>query len=93
MRRAEHVSGLPEADELLEILSHELAAAVGNDAGPCSGKGLPPALQDDLRVGLLHCPAHIPGHNETRKKVIQHRAEIVVVSREKSLAKTGSRVL
>jgi hypothetical protein len=25
MQRAEHVSRLPEADELLEILSHELA--------------------------------------------------------------------
>ena len=42
MRRAEHVSRLPEANELLEILSHELAAAVGNDAWPCSGPLPPP---------------------------------------------------
>ena len=59
--RGQHMAGLPEADKLLEVARHELAAAVGDDPRPGLGVSLASPLQDDFRVGFLHGGADIPG--------------------------------
>src|SRR3984893_3254222 len=71
--RGQYMAGLPEADKLLEVARHELAAAVGDDTRPGLGISLAAPLQDDLRVRFLHGGADIPGDNVTRA-AIQHTA-------------------
>jgi hypothetical protein len=51
VRQAEDAGGLPEADELFEVLCHKLVAVVGDDARAGVRRGLAGPLDDDLGVG------------------------------------------
>lgn len=73
IRRAEDVGGLPEADELAEVARDELRSVVGDDPRTRIRVKLPSALDDDLRIGLLHLLANIPGEDRARGAV-EHRA-------------------
>jgi len=58
-----------EANELLEILRHELRTVVADDAWRGLWEGFPRALQDDLHVGLFHLLAQLPMHEEAAATV------------------------
>jgi len=57
-----------EADELLEVLAHELGTVVRDDPRVFAGKLLQRPLQDDLLVLLRHRGADLPVHAGTDAK-------------------------
>lgn len=86
MGRTEHVGGLPDTDELFEVLGRELRSVVADDSGPGFGVSFPCPLQDDLRVGLFHLLADVPGDNGPRAAV-EHGAEVVEGSSDVHIGK------
>jgi hypothetical protein len=65
-----------DADKILEILSDELWAIVGDDRGPRPWEGLLRALEDGLDVDFAHLLADLPMNDEAAVAV-QHGAEVV----------------
>ena len=70
------MAGLPLADELLELLCHELGAVVADDARPGMGILFTSTLQHNLRVGDLHALADVPGHNHARTAIQRPEPEV-----------------
>lgn len=63
------MGGLPDSNELLEIFGCELATIIANDAGMVLWMCLPGALENNLRISLLHLFADIPGHYGARASI------------------------
>ena len=65
-----------EAEELLEVLGHELRTVVADDRRILAGKLLPCPLHDDFRLALLQRRADFPVDEEAAVAV-DDRAEVV----------------
>src|SRR5438128_393649 len=76
MRAGQHVARLPQPQEFLEVLGHELRAVVADDPGPHRRMFLSGPLQDHLGIGFLHRFTDFPMHDETRT-AIQNAAQII----------------
>src|SRR5580658_2413980 len=72
----QHMAGLPEPNEFLEVLGDELRPVVANDPGPGLRMLFARLLQHDLGVGFLHRLAYFPMHDITAGPV-QNRAQVV----------------
>src|SRR5258708_5803128 len=76
MRTGQHMTGLPEPDELLEVLGNELRPVVADDPWPRLGVLLPRSLQHDLGVAFLHRLPEVP-LDEIAAGAVQDAAQII----------------